>query len=107
MKARNKHGKYDAMKAVIAKVNYVIRYFIHLVLETFSLADKTDLFIDEKYYSIKIYYGRKCLDVGCGHGLTFQRKNAPLGLYTTTITAVSSAGLTWDLITPPNMFDKM
>ena len=56
------------MKSVIVKVIYVIRYFIRLVLEIFSLADKTDLFIDEKYHSIRIYYGRKCLDVGCGHG---------------------------------------
>jgi len=38
--------------------------------------------------------------------VTFTRNNAPLGTYTTTVTAVTAAGLTWDNVTPLNSFTK-
>jgi subtilisin family serine protease len=38
--------------------------------------------------------------------VTFSRKNAPNGCYTTTVTNVTAAGLTWDGITPLNEFCK-
>jgi len=37
---------------------------------------------------------------------TFSLKNAPSGTYTTTVTDVTAAGLTWDGITPENGFTK-
>jgi hypothetical protein len=36
--------------------------------------------------------------------VTFSRKNAPSGLYTTVVTDVTAPGLTWDSVTPPNSF---
>jgi len=36
----------------------------------------------------------------------FTLKNASPGLYTTTVTDVTAAGLTWDELTPPNEFTK-
>ena len=51
--------------------------------------------------------------VGSGTGttgtdgtVTFTLKNAASGCYTTTVTDVTAAGLTWDGITPANDFDK-
>ena len=38
--------------------------------------------------------------------VTFQKKNARSGVYTTTVTAVSAAGYDWDGVTPPNSFHK-
>ena len=38
--------------------------------------------------------------------VTFSLKNASAGNYTTTISNVTAAGLTWDGITPPNSFTK-
>ena len=38
--------------------------------------------------------------------VTFTFKNAPSGTYTTTVTDVAAAGLTWDGLTPPNEFEK-
>ncbi|MCH8977947.1 MAG: S8 family serine peptidase [Armatimonadetes bacterium] len=38
--------------------------------------------------------------------VTFQLRNAPAAFYTTVMTAVSAAGLTWDGVTPPNGFNK-
>ena len=38
--------------------------------------------------------------------VTFSLKNAPSGWYTTTVTNVSVAGLTWDGKTPENEFEK-
>ena len=38
--------------------------------------------------------------------VTFSYNNAPSGTYTTKVTAVNAAGLTWDLMTPSNTYDK-
>jgi hypothetical protein len=38
--------------------------------------------------------------------VTFTRNNAPSGTYTTEVTDVTAAGLTWDGVTPRNEFDK-
>ncbi len=38
--------------------------------------------------------------------LSFIRRNAPSGTYTTVVTNVSASGLTWDGETPPNSFTK-
>lgn len=38
--------------------------------------------------------------------VTFTRNNAPSGTYTTKVTDVTAAGLTWDGETPPNSFTK-
>ena len=38
--------------------------------------------------------------------VTFSLKNAPSGTYTTTITDVTASGLTWDGVTPSNVFTK-
>lgn len=38
--------------------------------------------------------------------VTFTLKNAPSGCYTTTVTYVATAELTWDGVTPPNEFPK-
>lgn len=43
---------------------------------------------------------------GTNGKITFTRKNAPSGTYTTTVTDVNAAGLTWDGVTPPNDFTK-
>ena len=44
---------------------------------------------------------------GTGDTGTFSLKNGPAGDYTTTVTDVSAAGLTWDGITPPNSATKV
>ena len=38
--------------------------------------------------------------------VVFKLSNAPSGSYTTTVTGVSAAGLTWDGVTPPNVYIK-
>lgn len=38
--------------------------------------------------------------------VTFSRKNAGSGTYTTTVMDVTASGLTWDGLTPPNAFPK-
>ncbi|MFQ5894266.1 MAG: S8 family serine peptidase [Nitrospinota bacterium] len=43
---------------------------------------------------------------GTGGTVTFSRKNASSGCYTTTVTDVTAAGLTWDDLTPANEFCK-
>jgi subtilisin len=43
---------------------------------------------------------------GSGGTVTFSLKNAPSGSYTTTVTNVAAAGLTWDGVTPANGFNK-
>ena len=43
---------------------------------------------------------------GAGGTLTFSLKRARSGVYTTTVTNVTTAGLTWDGLTPPNGFTK-
>ena len=44
---------------------------------------------------------------GTDGAVTFSRKNAPSGTYTTTVTDVTADGLAWDGVTPTNSFDKM
>lgn len=51
-----------------AKDRLYVQYFGRLVLEVLSLVPKRDLFLYEKFDAIRSYYGRQCLDVGCGHG---------------------------------------
>jgi len=41
-----------------------------------------------------------------GGTVTFSLNNAPSGTYTTTVTFVTAAGLTWDGVTPDNSFVK-
>ena len=43
---------------------------------------------------------------GIGGTVTFSLKNAPSGIYSTTVTAVTANGLTWDGVTPSNSFTK-
>jgi len=43
---------------------------------------------------------------GTGGTVTFKANNAPSGTYTTEVTDVTAAGLTWDGITPDNSFNK-
>ena len=43
---------------------------------------------------------------GAGGTVTFTLKNAKSGLYTTVVTDVTAAGLTWDGVTPDNDFIK-
>lgn len=43
---------------------------------------------------------------GTNGTVTFTKNNAPSGTYTTTVTNVTAAGLTWDGVTPPNSFTK-
>lgn len=43
---------------------------------------------------------------GADGTVTFERKNAPSGIYTTEVTDVTAAGLTWDGLTPSNSFTK-
>ena len=43
---------------------------------------------------------------GTGGTVTFTLKNAKSGTYTTQVTAVTAAGLTWDGVTPDNEFIK-
>jgi hypothetical protein len=38
--------------------------------------------------------------------LTYKLRNAPSGTYTTTVTDVTTAGLTWDGLTPDNGYEK-
>ncbi|NQT84664.1 proprotein convertase P, partial [bacterium] len=43
---------------------------------------------------------------GADGTVTFPRNNAPSGAYTTEVTAVLAAGLSWDGLTPTNGFTK-
>ncbi len=61
--------------------------------------------------SIDTYRGETLYATGTGTTgtdgtVTYRLNNAPSGTYTTTVTNVTAAGLTWDGITPPNEFTK-
>jgi subtilisin family serine protease len=43
---------------------------------------------------------------GSNGTVTFSINNAPSGTYTTKVNSVSASGLTWDGITPPNIYTK-
>jgi len=53
-----------------------------------------------------VFYGSATGTTGTDGTVTFKAVNAPLGTYTTTVTDVTAAGLTWDGLTPPNLFEK-
>ena len=52
------------------------------------------------------FYGTGTGSTGSGGTVTFNARNAPAGVYTTTITGISASGLSWDGATPPNSFNK-
>ena len=63
--------------------------------------------------SVSINISRNDAPAGSGSGttgtdgtVTFKLKNAKSGTYTTQVTAVAAAGLTWDGVTPENYFTK-
>jgi len=51
-------------------------------------------------------YAKGTGTTGTDGTLTYRLKNAPSGTYTTTVTDVTAAGLTWDGGTPENSFTK-
>ena len=52
---------------IFNKLKYICRYFLSLGLQLIGLTDKSDLFLHEKYTTIREAYGPTCLDVGCGY----------------------------------------
>lgn len=52
------------------------------------------------------FVGSGTATTGTNGTVTFTLKNAPSGCYTTTVTDVTAAGLTWDVVTPANEFCK-
>jgi len=51
----------------IKAAKYIIQYFYKMVLRAFGIGVKRDLFLNEKFYLLKNFYGATCLDVGCGY----------------------------------------
>lgn len=60
----------------------------------------SDLFLDEELYA------EGTGTTGTDGTLTYKLRNSPSGYYTTTVTDVTAAVLTWDGVTPPNSFTK-
>jgi len=59
-----------------------------------------DLYRDESFYAAATG------TTGTEGTVTFKLPNAPSGWYTTDVTGVTAAGLTWDGLTPTNEFEK-
>ncbi len=82
----------------------------HLLI-TVALVDDLPSPIADASVSIDVYldgslYGSGTGTTGTDGTVTFKANNAPSGTYTTTVTDVTAAGLTWDGDTPPNEFIK-
>ena len=82
----------------------------HLLI-TVALIDNLDNLVSDASVSIDLYlggsfYGSATGTTGTDGTVTFKAGNAPSGLYTTNVTAVTAAGLTWDGLTPTNSFEK-
>ena len=65
--------------------------------------------VENASVSIELFHNGNLDGLGTGTTgtdgtVTFSRKNAGSGTYTTEVTGVTSAGLTWDGVTPPNSF---
>jgi hypothetical protein len=83
---------------------------LHLLI-TVALVDNLGNPVSGASVSIDVFrnsslYGSGTGTTGTAGTVTFQASKAPSGTYTTTVTAVSAAGLTWDGVTPPNSFTK-
>ncbi|MEE8347138.1 MAG: Ig-like domain-containing protein, partial [Dehalococcoidia bacterium] len=82
----------------------------HLLI-TVALVDGLGNQVADASVSIDLYLGGSFYasgtgTTGTGGTVTFKAVNAPPGTYTTTMTDVAAAGLTWDGLTPINEFVK-
>ncbi|MCH8808716.1 MAG: S8 family serine peptidase [Proteobacteria bacterium] len=82
----------------------------HLLI-TVALWDDLDAVVEGASVSIDLYLNSSKIASGTGTTgtdgtVTFTLKNAKSGDFTTTMTGVTAAGLTWDGVTPPNGFNK-
>ncbi|MBA7635531.1 hypothetical protein ES703_43135 [subsurface metagenome] len=82
----------------------------HLLI-TVALVDDLVNPVADASVSIDVYldgslYGSGTGTTGTGGTATFKVNNAPSGTYTTEVTNVTAAGLTWDSVTPDNSFEK-
>jgi len=82
----------------------------HLLI-TVALVDDLGTPVADASVSIDVYldgslYGSGTGTTGTGGTVTFKANNAPSGTYTTEVTDVTAAGLTWDEVTPDNSFEK-
>ncbi len=57
-------------------------------------------------YRDSVYYGAGTNTTNSSGVAGFKAQNAPAGYYTTTVTQVIAAGLTWDGVTPANGYQK-
>jgi len=81
------------------------------LLITVTLADNLGGLPDGASISIDLYRNgsldaRGTGTTGSDGSVTFNRSRARRGDYTTVVTDVTAAGLTWDGVTPPNSFTK-
>jgi subtilase family serine protease len=79
------------------------------LLDTLTLKDDFGNLVAGASVSIALYlngayYGSGTASTLSDGTATFTARNAPAGTYTTRVTGVTAAGLTWDGITPPNSF---
>jgi len=82
----------------------------HLLI-TVALEDDFGYPVADASVSINTYrdgsfYATGTGTTGTDGTLTYKLRNSPSGMYTTTVTDVTAAGLTWDGVTPPNSFTK-
>jgi len=78
---------------------------------TVVLLDNLDQPVAGASVSIEVALGDDSYDSRTGATgedgtVTFKLRNAPLGTYTTTVTAVDAGALIWEELTPPNTFTK-
>jgi hypothetical protein len=78
---------------------------------TVALVDDLNIAVEGATVSIDLYRDEKVIasgtaTTGTGGTVTFSLKNARAGHYTTTVTNVSAAGLTWVGGIPENWYDK-
>jgi hypothetical protein len=78
---------------------------------TVTVKDNLGTAVANATVSVNVYLGGTLVGsasntTGSGGTTSFVIRNAPSGTYTTTITGVNAAGLTWDGKTPPNSFTK-
>jgi len=82
----------------------------HLLI-TVALVDDLGDPVADASVSIDVFldgslYGSGTGTTGTDGTVTFKTNNAPSGIYTTTVTDVTAAGLSWDSSTPDNSFEK-
>lgn len=82
----------------------------HLLITFFVVDDTsqpvTDAFVSTDLFLDGVFDSSYSGTTGADGTVTFSRKNAPSGCYSSTVTEMIAQGLSWDGVTPANQFCK-